>query len=97
MVRFWFKRSAPPPEDETSAAAEGIVITQADVAEMPAELLAPPAPPPPPRKRPADESFVISLSPLGTQDRLREITDLKTLVRQLGNEAREARNKATGG
>ena len=87
MVRFWFKRSGPPPEDEGS---------EEDVTAAAAELLAPSAPPPP-SKHAASESFVISLSPLGTQDRLREITDLKAFVRQLGNEAREARNKATGG
>ena len=114
MVRFWFKRSDPPPEDEgseedvTTGAAEGMVITQADVGEMPAEVLAPPTraskreiqpestPSPPPPQRPADESFAISLAPVGTSERITQLMELKSLIRDMQVEARDVHNnKAT--
>ena len=113
-MRFWFKRSDPPPEDEvsekdeTTAAAEGMVITQADVGEMPAEVRAEPkraskreiqpesTPSPPPPKRPADESFVVSLAPVGTSERITQLMELKSLIRDMQVEARDVHNnKAT--
>ena len=109
MVRFWFKRSDPPPEDEGSEEVGATSATESILTDEPVVTIAEEpkraskrekqpesTPSPPPPKRPADESFVISLAPVGTSERITQLMELKALIRDMQVEARDVHNnKAT--